>query len=173
LDHSNFDCISSRCLIAIKLLLFLPMFTLAMIILITKPKDFFLMESYWGFHISWISLLLSVLSHKNKWFLSLSVHSSELAWGFNLFIVPFYWEFEWQNIYKAVKAYKTNTDERNFEYFTAVSVHTAPIVCCLVELLFTKLVFLKKDSKWNFLVGVLYIPVNYFGADIFGHPVYY
>ena len=95
LNESNFKCIGPKCLAAIKIVLFLPMFSLALYILITKPKDFFLMESYWGFHVSWISLLFSVLSHWNQWFLSLSVLSSELAWGFNLFIVPFYWEFEW------------------------------------------------------------------------------
>ena len=41
----------------------------------------------------------------------------------------------------------------------------------VVELLITKMCFLKKDSKWVFFVAIMYIPVN-FAYTKLDNPVY-
>lgn len=47
------------------------------------------------------------------------------------------------------------------------------MVCSILELCFTKMVFLKSDCKYSLIVALLYIPVNYFGGKyIYGHSVY-
>ena len=56
--------------------------------------------------------------------------------------------------------------------FQLAFVHSMPIFTSVIELLITKMCFLKKDSKWVFLVAILYIPVNYYGTIDKGEPVY-
>jgi len=54
----------------------------------------------------------------------------------------------------------------------ACCVHSLPIISSIVELVITKMVFLKKDAKWSLFIGLLYIPVNYFGTKYEKSPVY-
>ena len=54
----------------------------------------------------------------------------------------------------------------------ACCVHSLPLVCSFVEIILTKMVFLKKDAKNSFFIGILYIPVNYFGSKYEKSPVY-
>ena len=46
----------------------------------------------------------------------------------------------------------------------AICVHTLPLISSFVALVVTKMVFLKKDAKWSLMIGLVYIPVNYFGG---------
>ena len=54
----------------------------------------------------------------------------------------------------------------------ACCVHSLPLVCSFVEIILTKMVFLKKDAKYSFFIGILYIPVNYLGSKYEKSPVY-
>ena len=54
----------------------------------------------------------------------------------------------------------------------ACFVHTTPILTSFIELIVTRMVFLKKDAKWSLFIGLLYIPVNYFGGLYEKSPVY-
>ena len=54
----------------------------------------------------------------------------------------------------------------------ACFVHTTPLLSSIIELVVTKMVFLKRDAKWSLFIGLLYIPVNYFGSKLEHSPVY-
>jgi hypothetical protein len=54
----------------------------------------------------------------------------------------------------------------------AMCVHSLPLVSSIVELVITKMVFLRKDAKWSLAIGLVYIPVNYFGSKYEKSPVY-
>ena len=54
----------------------------------------------------------------------------------------------------------------------ACCVHTMPLISSFVELIITKMVFLKRDAKWSLFIGLIYIPVNYFGTIYEKSPVY-
>lgn len=57
--------------------------------------------------------------------------------------------------------------------FELCFVHSAPMVNSIIELSITDMVFLRKDSKWMFLAGIIYMFCNYWGsADILHGPVY-
>ena len=68
-EESNCACIGKRGLLSIRVLLLAIMLTVAYFAFVNDFKQgFFLQESYWGFHISWISLLCSILAHFSPWF---------------------------------------------------------------------------------------------------------
>jgi len=65
----------------------------------------------------------------------------------------------------------TNTSQGKAEAI-ACCVHSLPLISSIVELMITKMVFLKKDAKWSLFIGLLYIPVNYYGSKWTDAPVY-
>ena len=83
--------VHTECLKHMRIGLLIPMCVVTVYIFITKPKDWFLMESYWGFNISLVSCFCSLMAVYSKWWQTAAVFTSELAWGFNLLIVPGYW----------------------------------------------------------------------------------
>lgn len=147
------------------------MVALSIYIIITKPDDWFLMESYWGFNISLFSNFASLMAFYYSWWHSAAVFSSEIAWGFNVMIVPAYWAFEYKNF---IRDYANQSADENIMYLVAATVHSTPIICTIIELVYTKFVFLKSDSKYCFYFAMVYIPVNYLGGKYIYHkPVYY
>jgi len=57
--------------------------------------------------------------------------------------------------------------------FELCFVHSTPIINSIIELKITDMVFLKRDSKWCFLAGFIYMFCNYWGyADVMHAPVY-
>ena len=77
-----------------------------------------------------------------------------------------YWAYKW---WEDGHTDKTHADEMEI---IAICVHTMPLLSSIIELVITKMVFLKKDAKWSLFIGLLYIPVNYFGGKYVGYPVY-
>ena len=68
-EESNCACIGKRGLLMIRVLLLAIMLTVAFFAFKYDFKlGFFFQESYWGFNISWISLLVSILAHFSPWF---------------------------------------------------------------------------------------------------------
>ena len=53
-------------------------------------------------------------------------------------------------------------------------VHSSPIIYSSIELHCTEMVFLKRDSKWCFLAGVIYFFCNMWGSFyvLGGKPIY-
>lgn len=148
----------------------IPMTMLSVYIIITKPHDWFLMESYWGFNLSLLSNLCSLMAHYSKWWNSMALITSELAFAFNVVIVPAYWTFEWSSW---ARDYAHQSAAQNIEYATAATVHSTGIICSIIELVYIKMVFLKSDSKWCLLSALVYIPVNYFGGLYSGKAIYW
>ena len=57
--------------------------------------------------------------------------------------------------------------------FELAFVHSSPIINSIIELLVTDMVFLRRDAKWAFLAGFIYMFCNYWGAETVTHaPVY-
>ena len=66
-EKSNFMTVDSDCLKHIRIGLLIPMTAISIYIFVTKPKDWWLMESYWGFNISLVSCFCSLMVHYSKW----------------------------------------------------------------------------------------------------------
>ena len=143
---------------------------LSFYIFATKPHDWWLMESYWGFNLSLLSNYCSLLAAYSQVFGSLALITSEIAFAFNMVIVPAYWSFEFSSF---ISDFAHNSAEINIEYATAATVHTTGIICSIIELVYIKMVFLKEDSKWCALSALVYIPVNYFGGKYSGKAIYW
>lgn len=52
-------------------------------------------------------------------------------------------------------------------------VHSFPLISSLFNIIFTKIVFLRKDAKFAFLINICYIPVNILGKFAFKREVYW
>jgi len=76
------------------------------------------------------------------------------------------WAKQWYDLHLPL-----DTSEGKAEA-VACFVHTTPLISSIIELVITKMVFLKKDAKWSLFIGLLYIPVNYFGSKYENAPVY-
>ena len=171
-EESNCKCFSKYCLLMIRILLFVPMFAMLVFMLYKKPKDVAYFESYWTFTLTVISLFTSMMAHYSKWWHSLAVFTSEVSMCFNICVVPVFWIARYQafvNFWQKNESY--DVTERIY-LFQLAFTHSMPMLTSVIELLITKMCFLKKDSKWVFLVGILYIPVNYYGSIDIGQPVY-
>ena len=73
----------------------------------------------------------------------MAVYSTELSWSMSVSICVFYWPFEFYNFVH---------DKRDFTYFTSFMVHSFPITVTMLNLLMSKIVFLKKDAKFGFII---------------------
>ena len=89
-----------------------------------------------------------------------------------MFIVPFYWAFMWMWARQWWEEGHTIETDAQKQEAVAICVHTLPLISSFVELVITKMVFLKKDAKWSLIIGLLYIPVNYFGGRYEKDAVY-
>lgn len=152
-------------------MLFVPMLAIFTINTMMNPWDSLYFESEWGFCLTLISLFTSLMAHYSNWFQSLAVHTSELAMGFNICIVPIFWSFmaptfinHWDEMLES--------DGGRWLLFELCTVHSLPIITSVIELVVTDMVFLKRDSKWNFIFGILYIFANYAGYKANGTPMY-
>ena len=72
-----------------------------------------------------------------------------------------------------MRDYTEQRIKENYEYANAFVVHTFPFYSCFFELLFFKVVFLKKDAKIPALVLFGYLPFNYYGKYFTGQAVYW
>ena len=152
-------------------------------------------ESEWGFILTTFSIFCTLMAHHSKWFHSAAVYTSEVSMGFNCIITPIFWFVLMPYaIYKATHPDPTPTPAPNpappsppkahgwFDFtnsgewlaFELTFVHLAPIVYSSIELHCTEMVFLKRDSKWCFLAGVIYFFCNMWGTFcvLDGYPIY-
>ena len=143
------------------------MLWLAKIILYTKPKDFWLLASYWGYHLAWMSLAAQIIASfgSSRFWTKFATYTTELTLGMSISISMLYWPFEWYNFMH---------DKRDFTLLTSFIVHTSPFIVSILNLLFSKTVFLKKDAKLSLVLQFSYMPVNILGGIYcFHRPVYY
>jgi hypothetical protein len=145
-------------------------------------------ESEWGFLFSTVSILFSILAHYSKWFHSAALYTSEIAMGFNIIITIIFWGILVPQIVQMIIhppspppvnpgppadspipwAYTSQ-----WMLFELAFVHSAPIINSIIELLATRMVFLRRDAKWAFLAGFIYMFCNYWGAKFITHTAIY
>jgi len=141
------------------------------------------------------------MAHYSTWFHSAAVVTSEIAMALNIAITIIFWfvlvPIIGSIIYKAYeKAYAdaaaghpdpaptpTTPPATGFLAFTSSTywivfemcyVHSSPIINSIIELKVTDMVFLKRDSKWCFLAGFIYMFCNYWGyADVLNDTAVY
>lgn len=143
------------------------MLWLAKTILYTKPKDFWLLASYWGFHLAWMSLAAQLIAGfgSSRFWSKFATYTSELSLSMSVSICILYWPFEFHNFMH---------DKWDTTLFTALFVHSTPFVVTILNLLLSKTIFLKKDAKYGILIQFCYMPFNYFGGIyVFHRPIYY
>ena len=61
----------------------------------------------------------------------------------------------------------------DYEYANAFLVHAFPALSSIFNVLFFKVVYLKRHAKIPFFVVLIYLPFNYYGRFFYGHAVYY
>ena len=125
-------------------------------------------ESEWGYCITLYSLWASMKAANDKKWNKHAIISSEIAMCFNLAIMPIFWillaptfmpTLDWHGI-------------QLFFRFEMTIVHILPFMVSVLNLMFTKMVFLHKDSKYCFLAAVGYMVFNFVGLNREGHPMY-
>lgn len=143
--QGNCSFIGMKFLLFFRLMFLIPMLWLAKIILYTKPLDFWLLASYWGYHLAWMSLTSQIIASfgSSKFWMKLGCYTTELSFGMSIAISLLYWPFEWYNFMH---------DKRDFTLLTSFVVHTMPFIVSIFNLLFSKIVFLKKDAKYGLLL---------------------
>ena len=150
-----------------RIVFIIPMIWLAKTISYTKPKDFWLMASYWGFHLAWMSLVSQLIASfgTSRFWNKVATYTSELSLSMSVSICILYWPFEFHNFMH---------DKWDFTLQTSLAVHATPIVVNILNLLLSQTVFLKKDAKLGIMIQFSYLPVNLAGGIYFFHrPVYY
>lgn len=97
-----------------------------------------------------------------------AIISAEISMGFNIAIMPIFWgllapmifpNLNWSGIQLLFR-------------FELTIVHILPFMVSVLNLMFTKMVFLHRDSKWCFLAGVAYCFFDFLGVRNTGHPMY-
>ena len=125
-------------------------------------------ESEWGYVIAMYSLIASMYVSENKLWNKHAIISAEIAMGFNIAITPILWGLLAAMIFPKLNLEKIGA----FVGFEMTIVHVLPILVLVVNLYMTKMVFLHRDTKWCFLVGVLYTFFDFLGERNEEHALY-
>jgi hypothetical protein len=128
------------------------------------------MQSLWCYQFSVLALFLQIISSKSKWFHTLALVVTEITFCTSLGVCIAYWPFEAHNF---VRNYMEQGMRENYEYANAFFVHAFPMVSSIFNVLFFKVVYLKRHAKIPFFVVLIYLPVNYYGRYLYGKAVYY
>ena len=129
---------------------------------------FFYYESYWGYLITFFSLIASSCAvHNPKRWQKIAVRASEMAMAFNLVITPVFWYWE-KPIFEGLAWSGWDLYLRTIY----AAHHTLPIISSVTDLVLTKQYFLKKD--WTLIFGacLFYIFANALGTYNTGQPIY-
>ena len=133
----------------------------------SKLKDLFFYESEWGVYLTAFSILLMLAAaFDKKSFQWGAVVTQAIAFGFNVVITPIFW---------IVLNFVVIDEIKKGNYWIAFIFavhHLFPIAASLLNLWLNDEYCLAKDEKWVFLGGLLYVPTNYIGTKVEGHPLY-
>ena len=183
-------CCSDTGLYIFRWMFFIPMAFVAIVNTYQDWHGSVYFESEWGFILTTISIFFTLMAHHSKWFHSAAVYTSELAMGFNIIITIIFWFVLTPIIVYAITHAPAPVDPSAaanpdvplvptaptkqgwFDFtktgtwlaFEMIFVHSSPIIYSSCELHFTEMVFLKRDSKWCFLAGVIYVFANMWGT---------
>jgi len=94
--------------------------------------------------------------------------TQEVVMGFNIVITILFWVVLAPLVFKDLSWHGYDLFLRSRMTF----LHIMPLVSSIVNLVMTDMRFLKKDWKYVFMCGVLYIPANGLGTWVAGHPLY-
>lgn len=188
-------CCNDTLLYVFRWIFFIPMAAIAILNTYGDWHGSIYYESEWGFILTTFSIFCTLMAHHSKWFHSAAVYTSEISMGFNIIITPIFWLVLMPIFINAAMhppknapvpapaPPKTVGDDHGWFDFTKtggwvafemIFVHSTPIIYSSIELHCTEMVFLKRDSKWCFLAGVIYFFCNMWGTFyvLHGYPIY-
>ena len=157
-SKSRCKCCSDRCLLIYRICFFIPCFLIASLNTYGDWRGSIYFESEWGFIMSTLSVLCSLLAHFTKYCQCAALLTSEISMGFNIVITIIFWGILVPQIYQMIIhppsppppapecAY---TNFLKFQcsvwwlFFELAFVHSAPMINSVIELLSTKMVFLR------------------------------
>ena len=94
---------------------------------------------------------------------------SECAAGFNFIIFPGFWILLAPGVFD--RPWNSFKDVATF--FHLILSHTVPLVASLTHVYLVKgHVLIPKDKHYIMMLGIIYIPFNYIGTVMEGHPMY-
>ena len=111
-----------------------------------------------------------MIAAKSKWLHGLALHGTTITMGLSVVVCLAYWPFEYENFYRD---YRKQHLKENYEYLNAGLVHSFPLISSVFNIMFFKVVLLKRDAKLPFLLILAYIPVNYYAKYFTGNAVYW
>ena len=114
-DAAHFDkpgckCCSSRCLLIYRIIVFVPCFTVACLNTYGDWRGDIFFESEWGFIMSTMSILFSILAHCSKKCQRAALLTSEISMAFNIVITIIFWGILAPQIYQAIIHPKPHPD---------------------------------------------------------------
>jgi len=129
----------------------------------------FFFFSYWGSILTTLGILFSTKAVVNKnEFQMWACLCTEMGMGFNFVIMPMFWIALWPNL--------VTLNWHGLDLITnihLITTHTLPVIGGGLNIYLTKdFVFLPRDCKLLFILGILYIPANYWGFIYEGQPEY-
>lgn len=145
--------------------------TLASTLVISEWIWFIEYETYWSFHLSWISLMAvgkaTILGQNSPWF-KFACITQEILFGFNATADLLFWIVLAPIVFPEMP----NTPSGWFGCCRLVFLHLTPVVSTIVNLTLTDMSF--QMSHWKFVFGtaILYIPFNAYGTWLQGAALY-
>ena len=118
-------------LLIFRLNMFIPMAITYLIVTILIPAGAIAYESQWGFGITCLSLISSILAKDSRWWHTVAVYTSEISMVFNICIVPIFWGLIWP-IYYAHWELFWSTYAGRLVLFELFYIHSTPLFCSIV-----------------------------------------
>ena len=125
--------------------------------------------SYWGHAAGLLAIIFSnkAIQDVERWQFW-ACWTTEISMALNLVIVPLFW-------YELAPILFT-LDWKGLNLITnihLVTLHTVPLIATVVNVVLTKnFTFLFRDWMFMMVMGLVYIPCNYFGTIYEGAPLY-
>jgi hypothetical protein len=96
----------------------------------------------------------------------------QLAFVTQLIITLVYWTVLWQKDLLKVQR-ESDSAFRTYLWWHKVLIHILPALTVVINTLLTKVVFIPGHALYMILMGVTYLPFNYWGTIYTGEPLYH
>ena len=170
-NKGRYKWCQKKCLIAFRCVLIPPMTAMLIYNIHRNAMDTLYYESEWGFWITLITLILQLAAPYKYGYQKAAVIGTELAMALNICIMIMFWTVVGPIYYENWDEYMS-TAEGRMEIFELTFVHTVPMIISIIQVIVTDMVWLKKDSIYAGLAGIVYIFFNLAGGTVHGIPMY-
>ena len=89
-----------------------------------------------------------------------------------MIVMVVYWSVLWRKDLDKCKL-ETNEWYALYFYWHKILIHSAPAVGVIVNTILTRGIVIPGHSLYMIIVGVIYLPINYFGTMIRNEPLYH